>query len=89
VHRSVLATRRRVFGTEHPLVATSLVSLSDALIAQGRTAEALPLLRDAVALRERVLPAGHPDIAKAKTKLAAAEHPAPRSVARAVATPTP
>ncbi|HEV8129011.1 MAG TPA: serine/threonine-protein kinase [Candidatus Eisenbacteria bacterium] len=89
VHRSVLATRRRVFGPEHPLVATSLVSLSDALIAQGRTREALPLLRDAVALRERVLPAGHPDIAKAKTKLAAAEHPASRPVAKAVATPTP
>jgi len=58
-------------GPDHPLVASSLMSLGETLAAEGRRAEAERYLTEALALRQRVLPPGNPDIEKSRAALAA------------------
>jgi tetratricopeptide (TPR) repeat protein len=50
-----LAIREKVLGPEHPDVAQSLNNLGELYRIQGRYAEAEPLLKRALAIRERVL----------------------------------
>ena len=47
-------------GTSHPHVATSLDGLAGIFLAQGRYAEAEPLYKRALAIRERALGPEHP-----------------------------
>ena len=58
--RSLLATRRRVFGQSHPDVAQSLQNLALLLRMTGRPDEAERSLHEALAIDQRVLPAGSP-----------------------------
>jgi tetratricopeptide (TPR) repeat protein len=51
-------------------VATSVNNLAELYRAQGRLAEAEPLLQRALALSEQALPEGHPDIATNLNNLA-------------------
>ena len=53
-------------GPETARVATSLFSQAELLGAQGKYAETEPLLRRILAIREKVLPPDHPDLANPK-----------------------
>ena len=55
-----------MLGADHPSVATGLVSLGRTLHAQGRCAEAEPLLREAVAIRLGKLDPQSADVASAR-----------------------
>jgi tetratricopeptide (TPR) repeat protein len=61
MHKSVLATRRRVLGEEHPDTLTSMNNLASTLYAQGDLAGALELQKSALAIRRRVLGEAHPN----------------------------
>ncbi len=50
LHRRALETRQRLFGADHPSLATAFVNLGEDLTKLGRAEEALPFLRKAVAL---------------------------------------
>ena len=65
---------RRVYGEEHPEVATSMVALAAALASRSQQAEALPIYREALAMRERLLPPDHPGIIEATRLLAGNLH---------------
>lgn len=69
--REALRLRRELFGTEaaHADVATSLNTLGWILHQQGESAEAEPLLRDAVAMRRTLFPAGHDLLARSLNDL--------------------
>ena len=54
----------KTLGLEHPHVATSLNSLSALYHAQGRYAEAEPLLNRSLAIREKMLGPEHPLVAQ-------------------------
>ncbi len=64
VTREMLATRRKLFGNEHPEVAKSLDSLSAVLRIQGRPAEAEAVARESLALRKKMFPGDHPDLTR-------------------------
>ena len=64
VTREMLATRRKLFGNEHPDVAKSLDSLSAVLRNQGRPAEAEAVARESLALRKKMFPGDHPDLTR-------------------------
>ena len=66
-----LAIRRRVLGEDHPDTAASYNNLACNLKAQGKYAEAEPLLPQALAIRRRVLGEDHPDTAASYNNLAA------------------
>jgi serine/threonine-protein kinase len=53
------------------VTASTLVGLGDGLVTLGRAREAEPLLREALASRAAVLPAGHWQIAEAQSALGA------------------
>lgn len=61
-YRKSLEIRKKRPG--HPDMATGEYNLGMILLLQGRDAEAEPLLRRALAHREKLLPAGHPQIAE-------------------------
>ncbi len=50
-------------GTEHPHVATSLNNLTELYRAQGRHADAEPLLKRSLAIDEKALGPEHPNVA--------------------------
>jgi tetratricopeptide (TPR) repeat protein len=56
LRRAALEILRNVRGNNHPDVAMSLVTLSGLLRSQQRYAEAEPLVREALSIRQRVLP---------------------------------
>jgi serine/threonine protein kinase/ABC-type nitrate/sulfonate/bicarbonate transport system substrate-binding protein len=59
MYERALQLRREVFGPEHPLVADSLHDLGEIRVREGRWREAVGLLRDALAMREKQLGASH------------------------------
>ncbi|MDX1996442.1 MAG: serine/threonine-protein kinase [Thermoanaerobaculia bacterium] len=61
LHEEALVLQRRLFGTEHPKVATSLQNLAEAALATGDLLQAEHQARAALALRRRILPPDHPD----------------------------
>ena len=61
---------RKQAGPEHPAVATLLNNLGQVDKVQGRYAEAEPLIRRSLAIREKVLGPDHPDVARSLNNLA-------------------
>ncbi len=66
--QQALRSRRRL-AADHPDVARSLVALGLLRVEQSRLPEAEQLVRDGLALSQRVRPAGHLDVAVATTAL--------------------
>lgn len=69
-----LRLAERVFGPDHPLVATSLSNLAMALEATEDDSRLEALLRRALAIRERALGPTHPDVGKSLTNLGRLKH---------------
>jgi len=59
IHRRLLADRERVFGKEHPDYAFSLYNLGRELCRVKKFGEGLPLLEQAIGVREKALGPGH------------------------------
>jgi hypothetical protein len=76
LYRSALALRRRVHPPTHPYIAYSLVGLARTLLAEHRSAQAAPLLREAESIRAQALPDGHP-LRREVDSLLALSGPAP------------
>ncbi|MGA8165131.1 MAG: tetratricopeptide repeat protein [Waddliaceae bacterium] len=62
-HEEGLAIRKKVFGDEHPDVATSLSGIGNCLFRLGRYGEALKQCEEALAIRKKVFGDEHPDVA--------------------------
>jgi tetratricopeptide (TPR) repeat protein len=58
----VLSIVEQVHGKQHPDYAASLNNLATLYAQQGRLADAIPLLKRALHIRIKVLPATHPNI---------------------------
>ncbi len=58
------------FGLEDPRLATSLNGLAETYRAQGKHAEAEPLHKRALAIREKALEPEHPDVVQSVNNLA-------------------
>ena len=56
LYRDVLARRRKAVQPDSPLLADDLAALGRYLLEQSRCSEAEPLLREAVAIREKATP---------------------------------
>jgi len=54
----------RAFGDHDPRLARSLVHRAQALVAQAKLSDAIPLLEQALAIDEKVLGPYHPDVAR-------------------------
>ena len=67
---AALAIREKALGPDHPDVATSLNNLADLYQAQGRYAEAEPLVPARLAIREKALGPDHPDVGTSLNNLA-------------------
>ncbi len=65
-----LSIREKVFGFQHPDVATSFNHLARIFYSQGKYIEAEPLYLRAQEIREKVLRADHPDVAMSLNDLA-------------------
>jgi Tfp pilus assembly protein PilF len=61
MHREVLATRQKEAGANSLLVSTSLTNLGSVKMRQGEYVEAEELLAKAWEIRDKDLPADHPD----------------------------
>lgn len=70
VYEKSLAVAEKVFGPEHPNVATSLGNLAELYGAQGKYSEAEPLFKRALAIREKALGPDHLDVAISLNDLA-------------------
>jgi tetratricopeptide (TPR) repeat protein len=57
---------RRRLPAVHPLTATTLLGLGELLLDRGAADRAEPLLREALAMRQTVLPPEHPHVAEAQ-----------------------
>ena len=57
----------KALGPDHPNVATSLNNLAELYRNQGKYAEAEPLYKRSLAIREKALGPDHPDVAPAST----------------------
>ncbi|MGB7445248.1 MAG: tetratricopeptide repeat protein, partial [Coleofasciculaceae cyanobacterium] len=66
-----LAIRKKVLGSEHPDVATSLNNLAYLYESQGRYEQAEPLYHQALEMYQRLLGQEHPDVATSLNNLAA------------------
>jgi CHAT domain-containing protein len=66
----MLATREKVLGPEHVMVATGLNNLAELYREQSLYAQAEPLHRRALAIREKALGPEHPDVAWTLNNLA-------------------
>lgn len=69
--REALEIQRRILGSDHPLVLTSLNNLANTLNQQGRFAESEMLFREALAIGTRVFGQDHPDVARYHKNLGA------------------
>jgi tetratricopeptide (TPR) repeat protein len=65
-----LAIYAKALGPEHPAVATLLNNLGQVDKAEGRYADAEPLIKRSLAIREKVLGRDHPDVARSPNNLA-------------------
>ena len=77
-------------GPDHPTVATSLNDLATLYQAQGKYAEAEPLYKRALAIREKALGPEHPDFALSLDNLGLLLLPSvcsPRQICRGRTTP--
>jgi tetratricopeptide (TPR) repeat protein len=91
LRRRALAIDERLYGPDHPRVATRLNNLASLLQDSGRPAEAEPLIRRALAIAERAYGPDHPRVAvrlnnlgqllHATGRLAEAEPPMRRALA--------
>jgi eukaryotic-like serine/threonine-protein kinase len=70
MHRQALALRKKLLGSEHPDVATSLNNLGNVVRQQGKFAEAETLYRQALAMRQKLLGSEHADVAGVLNNLA-------------------
>jgi CHAT domain-containing protein/tetratricopeptide (TPR) repeat protein len=68
--RAALALLRQTLGGEHPETAFGYNKVASYLQAQGKAAEALPLVRKALEVRREVLGEGHPDTAESYNNVA-------------------
>jgi len=68
--REALALRRRILGSDHPDVATSLNGLAVVLTDESKFQEAESLQREALAMRKRLLGTENPDVAESLNDLA-------------------
>ncbi|MCI0540831.1 MAG: tetratricopeptide repeat protein [Verrucomicrobiales bacterium] len=68
--RNVLATRRRILGSDDLSVAYLLDDLAVALAEQGKVREAEPMLRELLTVSRNLLPAEHPMIVRSLGNLA-------------------
>jgi tetratricopeptide (TPR) repeat protein len=68
--REALALNKKLFGNEHPEVASWLNWLGGALFMQGRRAEAEPMLREALAMQRKLLGNEHLYVADSLNTLA-------------------
>lgn len=59
----------RLYGDDHPIVATALNNLAVQLADQGRDAEAAPMLRRVLAVRRRVLGDHHIECEPRRSRL--------------------
>jgi sulfonate transport system substrate-binding protein len=70
MHETALQLRRKIFGLEHPAVASSLGNLGELRLRQDQLAEAEAMLRQALAMREKLLGPDHPATAASRAALA-------------------
>ncbi len=70
-YRATLELDKRLHGSEHPDVATSLNGLAAVLFGQGKYEAAETLFRQALAMRQKLLGTEHPDVASSLNDLAA------------------
>jgi tetratricopeptide (TPR) repeat protein len=70
--RTAVALCRKVYGSDHFFVASSLFGLADALAATGRAAPAVDALREALNIVQATYGAGHPQTAYYLDRLASA-----------------
>ncbi len=63
-YREALAIHRRVWGDDHPFVATDMHNLGKLLDALGRPQEGEDLMRQALAMQQRIYGGPHPQIAQ-------------------------
>jgi len=70
LYERALAIREKVFGKEHPSVATSLNNLAGLSYSQGNYEQAKPLYERALAISEKVFGKEHPDVATSLNNLA-------------------
>ncbi|HBL32003.1 MAG TPA: hypothetical protein DD490_34705, partial [Acidobacteria bacterium] len=64
------ATREKVFGPEHPVLARTLLNLGLAYGSLGRDDAARQVLERALAIAEKALEPGHPQLARIRGALA-------------------
>ncbi len=64
---AALADRRKRYGPAHEEIALSLGDWGETLMNRGELEAAEGLLAEQVQMQERLLPAGHPELAKART----------------------
>ena len=69
LHAESLAIRRKLLGNEHADVAASLNQLGQALVAQGKVAEAEPVVREALGMRRRRWGNEHVEVAESLNSL--------------------
>jgi tetratricopeptide (TPR) repeat protein len=74
----------RSFGGQDPRLARSLFHQAQSLAAQGKDSEAIPLLEESAAIKERILGRNHPDVVLVLEHYAAALRKSGR-VAEAIA----
>jgi serine/threonine protein kinase/Tfp pilus assembly protein PilF len=70
MHRKALALRKKLLGSEHPDVASSLSNVGMSLWRQGKLAEAEKLHREALAMRRKLLGSEHAEVASSLNNLA-------------------
>ena len=74
LYQQALELWKRLLGSEHPLVASSLNDLAGLYHSQGRYGEAEPLYQQTLELWKRLLGSEHPDVANSLNSLAALYH---------------
>ena len=71
MHRRALAIHLKALGEDHPYTATSYTNLANTLWAQGKYAEAVPLLQRALMINEQAQGPEHRQLATSLNDLAA------------------
>jgi tetratricopeptide (TPR) repeat protein len=72
-YRQALVINQSWYGPEHPDSAMMMAAVGQSLVYQGKLDEAAPLLQQALAIQERILPKTHPQIAQVLNQLAVLE----------------
>lgn len=66
LYESALARQRKVLLADDPRLARTLIAYGELLAGSGDSNTAVPMLREAVSIREKILPAGHWEITEAR-----------------------